>query len=852
MANSTINEINTPRPDIHQGLSLEQVAELRENGFANKTSKSIEKSFLRILFDNTFTPFNVALFVIAAIYLAFIIYLAASGNGETVSKDFGISKFGFLIPAVINALIGSVQEIHGKRVLSKLKLLNQARAITVREGERATVLAEDIVLHDVLQLSAGEQCLADCKLEEGFLQVDESMLTGESDPVEKHPGDMVLAGSIVVVGEGLAYVERVGDDLFASEMSSQVRALPRHRSELMDSINKIIRKLAHAIGIVVAVILITLCVKIHLYGNEPGVFAGDELLSLSSPTTWGKIVLTAGAFAVGMIPEGLVLLASVALAVSIIKLAREKTLVQELYSLENLSRVDTICLDKTGTLTDGTMEVVESLFYGNEQECVRLLRMILGAFDTANPTSAALADKYGKESFSGILERYPFSSEKKRSGVRIEEGEILLGAPEYLLSDNHPALMDSRKRAAEGKRVLALTKDGVCLGLFVLNDHIRAAAKETIHFFYENNVQVKIISGDNMLTVSKIAEICGVKDTNKAVSLEGVPLEDIPTLVDDNVIFARVSPEQKLALVEALQNKGRKVAMTGDGVNDILALRRADASITFSKATDAAKACSDVVLLDNDFCHLQEVVAQGRRVVNNIERSAILFLMKTTAIIGLAFCLIPFKRGQLWYSGENIYLMQTSVIAVGGFLLSLEPQKEPIRGSFLSNVVRKAILSGALVLLAAILPLILSRAPLLFGQDPIISDDNAKSLISIMTTLAGLVCAITMCIPFSKYRVFCMSAVVVATLFLAFALPTSFVGGQVTSFSMFRADDGNFFHAPIFQVAFQPWNSEVLVSIHGDVRNYIVMAAFMAVAFPVYGYLYWRFFIRAKAKSTKK
>ena len=820
---------------IEQGLNKEQVEERIKLGQTNKTKKKVEKSVIRILLENTFTPFNIALFSIGLIFIFFIIYLNSVGQNEMVEKEFGISKFGFLLPAVVNSLIGSIQEIHGKRVLSKLRLLNQSKAIVIRDGEKTSLVAEDIVLDDIVILSAGDQCLADSIVKEGEIRVDESMLTGESDPVIKKEGDVVYAGSSIIVGSSIVQVQKVGDDTYASNLSSKVKELPRHKSELMVSINKIIYYLVYAIFVVVTIIIVTLCVKIHIHNGDAEVFGSINDLALNDASTWGKIFLTLGAFSIGMIPEGLVLLTSVALAVSIIKLAKQKTLIQELYSLENLSRVDTICLDKTGTLTDGTMEVVDAKFIADEQESIAILKDILGAFDESNPTSTALKNKYGFAKTDDIQEKIHFSSALKHSGIVYQDGrKALIGAPEYLLKKGSEYLLYVEEKAKEGKRVIALVVDDKAYALFVIEDRIRSSAKETIHFFHENNVTAKIISGDNLLTVTKIASNCGVIGAEKGISLENVSNEELSNLVEEYTIFARVSPEQKQIIVESLQKNGHKVAMTGDGVNDILALRKANASITFAKATDAAKSCSDVVLLDNDFIHLKEVVSQGRRVVNNVERSAILFLMKTIAVIGMSIALIPFARAQFWYSVENVYLMQTAVIGVGGFLFSLEPQKEPIKGSFQDNVFPKAFISGLLVLLSMIIPLILSRAPVAFGGQSIISGDNAKTLISIMSFLAAFVCAISMSIPFTRYRLVCIFSIIAVGLILIFALPTSYLGGRATSISMFIAEDGNFFHSEVFKTFFQPWNSAIVKDLFSDYRNFVVMAVFLVVSFPLY------------------
>lgn len=821
------NPVERFNPSPLEGLSAEQIKQRKAEGKANIPTKKVEKSSFRILIDNTFTPFNIALFSIGAIFLFFMIYFTVIGRKDVVEKDFGISKFGFLIPAVANSIIGSVQEIHSKRVLSKLSLLSQSQATLIREKETIKANSEEIVLDDIMKLAAGDQCLADCILIEGEVSVDEGVLTGESEPIIKRKGDLIYSSSSILTGSCLCKVEGVGDDAYASKLSDKVTSLPRHKSVLMTNINRIIVFLSYAIVVVAVIVVASLCIKITLYGNDESVFG--QILSLSDPAAWGKIVLTTGAFAIGMIPEGLVLLSSVALAVSIINLSKKKTLIQQLYSLENLSRVDTICLDKTGTLTDGEMVVSSSRLLIDEEEAKGYLQDLLGSFEESNATSNALIKEFGKRE-AKIKEKHPFSSATKQSSIIYEDGtSICLGAPEYLFKEQDEFVLS---KAKEGKRVVSLSKDGKRIADFVLEDHIRENAKEAISYFYENGVDVKIISGDSPLTVSKIASYCGVKNADKYISLEGVKIEEIPQIVNEYVIFARVSPEQKLAIIEALQNNGKKVAMTGDGVNDILALRKANASITFAKATSAAKACSDVVLLDNDFVHLKDVVGQGRRVVNNVERSAILFLMKTIAIIGLAIFLIPFKKGQMWYSVENVYLLQGCVIGIGGLLLSLESHKDPIKGTFERNVFPKAFAAGILVLLGALVPIMCNRIPLLYGGQSVISDANAKSLISILTTLAGFIAAITMCTPFTKYRWICFSLMVLAGLLMAFGLPTSYIGGQTTSFSMFVSPDGNFFHAPVFHVAFQPWNSEVLIELASSWQCFLIIGLFVLIGLP--------------------
>lgn len=832
-------EVERYTPTLQAGLSAEQVAIRLKQGLDNEVHDHVEKSYFQIVCGNIFTIFNFAFFVIALGFLIYDIVLRSTGHADDANHWFGISKFGFLGPAIVNTIIATVQEINSKKTLKKLRIINEAKSEVIRDGKSILVPGEELVLDDVIFLSAGQQVLADCLLQEGELNVDESLLTGESELVRKVKGDQLYSGSSILIGKGKGRVIRVGDETYASELTRKVKSLARHKSELMNHIKGIIRAMSIVLFIVVGVVIGTLVYKILRWGGDPAVFPKE--LSLTNPAyipgTWAAIIVTAGAFAIGVIPEGLVLVTSIALTASIVKLAREQTLVQELYSLENLSRVDTICLDKTGTLTDGSMRVIETKAFIAEEEVRRRLRVLLGAGDADNATSLALKSAFGQEEDNEVAELLPFSSAKKSSGIRYRNGDVLiLGAPEYLLPLGDVRLAFASARSQEGGRVLALTLNGELLAFFVLEDNIRLAAKETIAFFYENGVDVKIISGDNPLTVAKIAEVCGVRGTDKVISLDGVAEADIPALVEEYTIFARVSPEQKQSLVEALQDKGRKVAMTGDGVNDILALRKSNASITFATATDAAKSCSDVVLMDNDFSHLKEVVGQGRRVVNNTERTAVLFLMKTLAILLICLSLVPFKMGQMWYSIENIYLLQATSIGVGGFFLSLEGRKTPIQGSFLKNVFSKVVPSGILIWLGAMLPLFLYSIPRWFGGAEIISYQNTRSLISILTTLAGLVVMITMCMPYTKYRAKVLAIVLAAALALAFGLPTSYVGGLPTGVSMFASPDGNFLHSQLMREFFQPWNVAIFHELL-EWRVFLIMGCFLLFAFPLFYFL---------------
>ena len=818
--------------DATKGLSKAQVEQRKQEGAVNVSSSSLDKSYARIICENAFTFFNCVLYAIAILFAFLIIYLGNT-NPEVLTKlNLGATKFIFMIAVVMNVVIGSIQGIRSKNTLKKLRIVTEAKAVVIRAGEKQSIPAREVVIDDVLFLAAGDQIPVDLVVLEGEVSVDESLLTGEADLVKKKAGDPLYSGSVVFVGSCRAKTEKVGDDTYASELSNKVKSLQNHKSELMVNIYRIINVLSVLLFVIVAVVIGTLVYKVNKWGAS-GVLGPGE--SLDNFSTWARILVTTSSFAIGVIPSGLVLITSVTLAVSIVSLSRQQTLIQELYSLENLSRVNVICLDKTGTLTDGTMSVVGTDAYVPQREFEGTLKNILGCFETTNMTSNAMEAKFGRNNDVQAKEIIPFSSATKCSGYVGKDGhKYLMGAPDYIAKGNKTALEYAEQEAEKGNRVIAVTKDGEVIGMVALEDGIRASAKDTMAFFYENGVDVRIISGDNPVTVSRIAAMAGVKNADKAISLEGVKLEDIPALINDYVIFARVSPEQKQALVEALQATGKKVAMTGDGVNDILALRRANASITFSNATDAAKSCSDVVLLDNDFSHLKAVVGEGRRVVNNIERTAIFFLMKTIAVAALAFALIPFKEGQLAYSLENVYLLETAIIGTGGFLLSLEPTKRPIRGKFMRNVLVKAIPSGILVWIAAIMPVFLYNAGVL---GPVGAGSYAlgtmKSMISLMTALGGLTVVIVMSIPFNRFRTVCVTLVTANVALFALALPHVFIGAESLNLNAETIK-------LLFHEAFQPWNSEAVIRLFttdaGGFNGWAVipMLVFVVVMIPGY------------------
>ena len=804
------------------GLTSQQVAERVSKGHVNIATDPNEKTTMKIIAGNLFTFFNIVLFSIALLLIILMIYLSAIGRSDIVDEYFGFSKFVFLIPAVMNVGMGSFQEIQSLKVIKKLRIVTSTKAKVVRDGEQQSIEAVDIVLDDVVAISAGDQASADLTVLSGEVEVDESMLTGEADHVKKKPGDTILSGSSIIVGSAKCRAEKIGDDTYAAELTRKVKSGTRHKSELMTSIMKIIKVLTVGLLIAVAVITATLIFKFAVHGADTAIWDGLNL-SLSNPLSWVMILLTDSMFGIGVIPSGLVLTTSVALMVSIAQLTKKQTLVQELYSLENLSRVDVICLDKTGTLTDGTMTVCDVKAFIPIDDVKRHARMLIAASgDERNATAEAVFQYFGTEEHPDFKETIPFSSANKYSGLVYNDGKkLLMGAPDYLVDKDDERMSYVVERAKLGNRVIAIKLDDELIAFIAIEDHIRDTAADTLKFFRENGVTVKVISGDSPLTVSIIAQKCGIVNADKYISLAGVALKDIPSIAEEYTVFARVSPEQKEALVAALQANKHKVAMTGDGVNDILALRRSDSSITFAKATEAAKSCSDVVLLDNDFSHLKEVVGEGRRVIGNIQKTAVLYLMKSVVVFCLALALIPFAKGQMWFSIENMYMLEAAVIGTGGFLLSLEPRRTPVQGSFMKNIVSKSIAAGILALFATLLPILLYTIPTHYSVTPFVTAENVRAMMTVLTTFAGLVVVLSMCIPFNKYRTLSILAVIAVTIVLGLVFPTSYIGGKASGFG-----------AQFLHEIFRPMNSPAVQQLVSDPNNFIVLQIFLFAAIP--------------------
>ena len=691
------------------GLTDEQVKERIEAGQINADENPNTRTYKQIVRENTLTFFNF-------LNLVLLVLVLMVGS---------IKNAFFVCIIIINTLIGIAQEIRAKKTIDKLAILTAKKSIVIREGKKWTVPTEELVLDDLVCLKTGDQVPADAKILEGSLEVNESLLTGESDNLPKNQGDQLFSGSFVTAGEACCQIIHVGKDNYASQITSEAKEFKRHNSELRNSLNAILK----VISIIIVPIGALLFYKQYYM---VGVSFRDSIVSM-----------VAGVL--GMIPEGLVLLTSVALTLGALVLANKKTLVQELYCIETLARVDTLCLDKTGTITEGSMcvervepctwktfqtedqeettssleekkdEVSEEILKeeGAEQkeepvdqdalgieEIEEIMCSMMNELHDENATANALRKRFPAKASMKCHHVIPFSSDRKYSGaVFQEEGTYLMGAAQFLFPEENQKIADYvQKYAEEGLRVLVLAKspelsegaelpkDLKPIALLLLTDVIRQEAPDTLKFFDSQEVDLKVISGDDPVTVAAIARRAGLKNADKYVDATTLKTEeDIENAVAEYSVFGRVTPQQKKEMVQALKSQGHTVAMTGDGVNDVLALKEADCSIAMAQGSDAAKNIANVVLLDSNFASMPHIVNQGRRVVNNIRTAASMFLIKTMFSVMLSLLTICFGNA---YPFEPIQMSLISACAVGipTFLLAQENNYDKIDHTFLRHV----------------------------------------------------------------------------------------------------------------------------------------------------------------------
>ena len=657
------------------GLSAEQVQERFAAHADNYKVESSTMSVSDIVKSNVFTYFNL-------VFLIITILLSIVGAW---------SDMMFLPIIIANTCIGIIQEVHSKKVLDRLSILNAPHCTVVRDGQEHEVEADKLVLDDVVVLQAGSQIPADATVLDGELQVNESLITGESDEIAKHAGDELLSGSFVVSGKAHARLEKVGKDSYISKLTLQATQSKKgEQSEMIRSLNYLIM----VMGIIIIPIGIALFVQSYIF-NEG---------------TLKESITGMVAAIIGMIPEGLYLLSSVAMAVSSVRLAQKKVLIHDMKCIETLARVNVLCVDKTGTITEPGMHVYETKILDglDEAQTVATIADVVAAQEKDNATMEALQEYFTKGSGHKAKEVFSFSSETKFSGATMDDGKAyVIGAPEFVLRSQFEEYQEQiAEYSSKGYRVLVfgeyegtlsrkpLTEPVVPMGLVMLANPIRKGAKDTFRYFAENDVDIKVISGDNPLTVSVIATEAGIEGAERYVDASVLKSKsDYDEAVEKYTVFGRVTPNQKRMLVQALKEHKKTVAMTGDGVNDVLALKDADCSVAMASGSDAASNVAQLVLLDSDFTRMPSVVAEGRRVVNNIERTASLYIVKNIFSMLLAiFSVILMLDYPLEPSQVSLISMFT--IGIPSFILALEPNKNPIRGRFLTNVLVKALPAG--------------------------------------------------------------------------------------------------------------------------------------------------------------
>lgn len=721
------------------GLTEEEVQARRTAGQTNYIKKSTAKPTWKIFTDNICTYFN----LIWAIIITVILCL-----GE-------YNQLFFVAVIFANTAIAIILELRAKHTLEKLTLLTAPRVDTIRGGAHRSVSADDLVLDDVIALKTGDQIPADSAVLSGVCEVNESLLTGESDAIKKTEGAELFAGSFLVSGGCLARVTHVGQDNYIQKIAARVKTFKAPQSYLFRDINRIIKYIG--IGIVPFAIIMYFT---NRYAND----IHDALLK------------TAGSLE-GMIPAGMFLLITVAFSMGVIKLSRRRTQVRDTYSIEMLSRTDTLCLDKTGTITDGTMRVVEEKMLSDmaPEEAGHLIAAIMAAQSTSNFTSDALTRRYTVSGAYDVLHNIPFSSKRKFTATVFRgKGTYAIGAPEFLSVGELPQpLRDTiNAYAAAGKRVLMLagsrtevTEDVLPgdmrpLSLVVLEDHIREEAPDTIAWFVQNGVTVKIISGDNPVTVSAIARRVGVAGAEHYISLEGMDEEAVAEAAEKYTVFGRVTPDQKLILVRRLRADGHVVSMTGDGVNDAMALKEADCSIAMADGSEVARSLSNIVLLDNNFATLPQVVREGRQVVNNVQRSSTLFLMKTFFTIALSLvcaAVTGLHAGFGLFHGpfdypfvaNSLFMFETFVTGFPSVLLALQPNDSRIEGRFISSVLKQCVPSGVLLLINVLLAKWLSMLLLLNGGE-------TTTLLTLVLTMSAFVNLVFLCLPINRLRLACI------------------------------------------------------------------------------------------------
>ena len=735
---------------LNQALSDSEVEQRIKNKQVNIKAKSNSKTIKRIFFDNIVTLFN-----FLNIFLMLLLVIVGSYKNMI-----------FMGVVLCNTVIGIVQEIRSKITVEKLSILASNKVSVVRNGEIREILMEEIVLDDVIILNTGDQVPADCKVIDGFCFANESLLTGESDLIEKTEGTQLMSGSFISSGEIYAKVIHIGKDNFANKITSEASKVKRVNSEMMKIFNRIL----------------TFC-SIMIFPIGTALFINQYYFN--EIDTRSAVVSVVAAL-VGMIPEGMILLTSTVLAVAVIRLAKNNVLVQQLYCIETLARVDVLCLDKTGTITTGNMQVTDVKYLQGDKSEIDLVLKSLAVNTTDHNSTIVAIDNFFDCNHIKSKEIIPFSSERKWSGATLENNKsYVLGAAEFIFNrEDLLELFEIIDNIDDTIRVITLSETDEKIvnkelpenlkpiALVLIKDEIRSSAVETIGYFKEQGVQLKVISGDNHKTVEMIAKSVGIENAEKSIDATELDIDEkIADAVEKYTVFGRVTPQQKKKLILALKEKGHTVAMTGDGVNDVLALRESDCSVALASGADAAKNISQLVLVDNDFASMPKVVAEGRRSINNIQRSSSLFIVKTLYSMSLA---IAFAFLNTNYPFEPIQLSLISALTIGlpSFVLALEPNHNIIKGSFLKNIIFNA-LPGAIIIFANIL--------LLGVLHPLFKYGEISTISVIITSMIGVLLVFRLSLPLNVMRT-ALLCVIIGGLVIAILFFGSFFGMVQLSF----------------------------------------------------------------------
>lgn len=698
-------------------LSTEEARRLAAQGKANIPPKNASKSVWQIWLSNLFTFYNMLNIVLAAL-------VATTGSYRNML---------FLGIVICNFFIGTIQELRAKRTLDKLSILTAPTARVIRDGAETVLPCRELVLGDVIILGAGDQVTADGTVLGGEASVNESLLTGESDPMPKSAGSRLFSGSFIVSGECAAVLTAVGADSYAEKLTEQARRRPTEKSVLKNTMIKIIKGVS---AFIVPTGIITFVN--HYFVHHAG-YADSMISTVASM--------------VGMIPDGLYLLTSMSFAVGAVRLAQRRTLTQQLYSLESLARADVLCLDKTGTITTGRMKVKSALSLSGDN-IGAIAAEIYAHVPADNATAKAITEAYGAFSSREAVCVLPFSSAYKYTAVSFGDEAYMLGAPEFVLGDAFPSeLAGAEEYSADGTRVLVLCsakQDGKLykadkpLGFILIEDEIRPCAAETFEYFRKNDVEIKVISGDNPAAVAAIAKKAGISGAESYVDASRLSDEELAAAAPHTAVFGRVSPEQKRVLVHALQAAGHTVGMTGDGVNDVLALKDADCSVAMASGAQAACHAAQLVLLDSDFSVMPDVVLEGRRVINNIQRAASLFLMKTMYSSALA-ALLLFVPLQYPFAPIHLTLIGAVASGIPGVVLALEPNFRRVSKDFMSSVLKRAA-AGAVTIFCGVV------FAMAFGKYLGITENEISTVCVIFTGISSLVTLLCSCLPLSVLK----------------------------------------------------------------------------------------------------